>query len=95
MAGLGPAISYPHQVANDEIPVSNHPMEIAVQPNHDGIGTLRAVRQQLGPLVSVLESARDFEHNQRRGQIAQLVSGSRPFAIVLTAGTCAISVIRG
>jgi hypothetical protein len=27
MAGLDPAIGYPHQFANDAIPVSNHPME--------------------------------------------------------------------
>ena len=29
MAGLDPAIGYPHQIANDAIPVSNHPMEMA------------------------------------------------------------------
>ena len=29
MAGLDPAIGYPHQFANDAIPVSNHPMEMA------------------------------------------------------------------
>ena len=28
MAGLDPAISHPHQIANDAIPVSNHPMEM-------------------------------------------------------------------
>ncbi len=28
MAGLDPAIGYPHQIANDAIPVSNHPMEM-------------------------------------------------------------------
>ena len=26
MDGLDPAIGYPHQIANDAIPVSNHPM---------------------------------------------------------------------
>src|SRR5580698_4885805 len=29
LAGLDPAIGYPHQIANDTIPVSNHPMEMA------------------------------------------------------------------
>ena len=29
MAGLDPAIGYLHQFANDAIPVSNHPMEMA------------------------------------------------------------------
>ena len=28
MVGLDPAIGYPHQFANDAIPVSNHPMEM-------------------------------------------------------------------
>ena len=28
-AGLDPAIGYPHQIANDAIPVSNHPMEMS------------------------------------------------------------------
>jgi len=28
MAGLDPAIGYPNQIANDAIPVSNHPMEM-------------------------------------------------------------------
>ena len=28
MDGLDPAIGYPHQIANDAIPVSNHPMEM-------------------------------------------------------------------
>ena len=28
MDGLDPAISYPHQFANDAIPVSNHPLEM-------------------------------------------------------------------
>jgi hypothetical protein len=28
MAGLDPAIGHPHQIANDAIPVSNHPMEM-------------------------------------------------------------------
>jgi hypothetical protein len=28
MAGLDPAISYPHQIANDAVPVSDHPMEM-------------------------------------------------------------------
>ena len=28
MAGLDPVIGYPHQIANDAIPVSNHPMEM-------------------------------------------------------------------
>ena len=27
--GLDPAIGYPHQIANDAIAVSNHPMEMA------------------------------------------------------------------
>jgi hypothetical protein len=27
--GLDPAIGYPHQIANDAIPVSNRPMEVA------------------------------------------------------------------
>ena len=26
LMGLDPAIGYPHQIANDAIPVSNHPM---------------------------------------------------------------------
>jgi hypothetical protein len=29
MAGLDPAISYPHQIANDAIPISNHPKQVA------------------------------------------------------------------
>src|SRR5580704_12486693 len=29
MAGLDPAIGYPHQIANAAIPVSNHPMQMA------------------------------------------------------------------
>ena len=29
MAGLDPAIGYPHQFANDAIPLSNHPMQMA------------------------------------------------------------------
>src|SRR5580704_6615012 len=37
--GLDPAIGCPHQFANDAIPVSNHPMEMAgssqVKPSHD------------------------------------------------------------
>lgn len=28
MAGLDPAIGYPQQIANDAIPVSNHPIEM-------------------------------------------------------------------
>ena len=28
MDGLDPAIGYPHQIANDAVPVSNHPTEI-------------------------------------------------------------------
>ena len=28
MAGLDPAISYPHQFTNDAIPVGNHPMKM-------------------------------------------------------------------
>jgi hypothetical protein len=28
MAGLDPAIGYPHQFANDAIPVSNHSMKM-------------------------------------------------------------------
>jgi hypothetical protein len=35
MAGLEPAITNPHQFANDAIPVSNHPME---KPRHDRAG---------------------------------------------------------
>ena len=27
--GLDPALGYPHQIANDAIPVSNHPIEMA------------------------------------------------------------------
>ena len=49
MAGLDPAIGYPHQFANDAIPVSNHPMEMA--GSNPAMTWLRAVRQQLGPLV--------------------------------------------
>ena len=55
MAGPGPAIGYPHQFANDAIPVSNHPMEMAdraqVEPSDDVVGPLRAVPQQLGRLI--------------------------------------------
>jgi Transglycosylase SLT domain len=55
MAGPGPAIDYPHQFANDAIPVSNHPMEMAgrarVEPSDDVVGPLRAVPQQLGRLI--------------------------------------------
>ena len=55
MAGLDPAIGHPHQCANDAIPVSNYPMEIAgragVKPSDDVVGPLCAVRQQLGRLV--------------------------------------------
>jgi hypothetical protein len=29
MAGLDPAIANPHQIANDAILISNHPLEIA------------------------------------------------------------------
>ena len=50
MDGLDPAIGYPWQIVNDAIPVSNHPMEMT-GPGHDGVGSLRAVRQQQGPLV--------------------------------------------
>ena len=28
MVGLDPANDYPHQIANDAIPVSNHPMKM-------------------------------------------------------------------
>ena len=54
MAGLDPAIGYPHQFANDAIPVSNHPMEMAglilgSSPRTAMTG-LRAARQQLGSL---------------------------------------------
>ena len=28
MVGLDPAIGHPHQIANDAIPVSNHPMKM-------------------------------------------------------------------
>jgi hypothetical protein len=47
MAGLDPAIGYPHQIANDAVPVSNHPMEMA------GSITVvaRAVRQEQGSLA--------------------------------------------
>jgi hypothetical protein len=41
---INPPIGYPHQFANDAIPVANHPMEVA------GLA-LRAVRQQLKPRV--------------------------------------------
>ena len=57
MAGLDPAISYPHRIANDAIPVSNHPMVMAGtcldMPRHDVAGPFRAVRQSLGPLELV------------------------------------------
>src|SRR5580704_1527415 len=53
MAGLDPAIGYPHQFANDAIPVSNHPMEMA--GSNPAMTWLRAVRQQLGPLVLVVQ----------------------------------------
>ena len=57
MAGLDPAISYPHQIANDAIPGSNHPMVMAGtcldMPRHDVVGPFRAVRQSLGPLELV------------------------------------------
>ena len=49
MAGLDPAIGYPHQIANYAIPVSNHPMQMV--GSNPAITCLRAVRQQLGPLV--------------------------------------------
>jgi hypothetical protein len=47
MAGLDPAIGYPHQLANDAIPVTNHPMEMGrVKSSHDvvacGTSTIRA-----------------------------------------------------
>ena len=52
MAGLDPAIGYPHQIANDAIPVSNHPMDDGrVEPSDDVVGPMRVVRQQLGRLV--------------------------------------------
>jgi hypothetical protein len=52
MAGLDPAIGYPHQIANDAIPVSNHPMDDGrVEPSDDVVGPLRVVRQQLGRLI--------------------------------------------
>ena len=52
MAGLDPAIGYPHQIANDAIPVSNHPMEMAgSSPAMTLVGPLRVVRQQLGRLI--------------------------------------------
>ena len=47
--GLDPAIGYPHQFANDAIPVSNHPMEMAGPT--PAMTWLHAVRQQLGPLI--------------------------------------------
>jgi hypothetical protein len=50
MDGLDPAIGYPWQIVNDAIPVNNHPMEMT-GPGHDRVGSLRAVRQQQGPLV--------------------------------------------
>ena len=41
MAGLDPAIDYPHQIANDAIPVSNHPRENGqVEPSDDVVGPL-------------------------------------------------------
>ena len=49
MAGLDPAIGYPHQFANDAIPVSNHPMEMV--GSSPAMTWLRAVPQQLGRLV--------------------------------------------
>jgi hypothetical protein len=54
MAGLDPAIGYPRQFANDAIPVSNHPMEMAglilgSSPRTAMTG-LHAARQQSGPL---------------------------------------------
>src|SRR5580698_1493998 len=45
---INPAIGYPHQIANDAIPVSNHPMEMAgSSPAMTLVGPLRVVRQQL------------------------------------------------
>src|ERR1700722_13683417 len=41
LVGLDPAIGYPHQIANDAIPVSNHPMEMAGS-SVDVVGPLRA-----------------------------------------------------
>ena len=42
MAGLDQAIGYPHQFANDAIPVSNHRARMAgtsqVKLGHDGVG---------------------------------------------------------
>ncbi len=35
MDGLDPAIGYPYQIANDAIPVSNHPMEMTGQARLD------------------------------------------------------------
>ncbi len=69
MAGLDPAIGYPHQFENDAVPVNNQPMEMAdrarVEPSDDVVGLSRAVRQQLwrlglewisaGPLIRVRE----------------------------------------
>jgi hypothetical protein len=37
LAGLDPAIGYPQPIANDAIPISNHPMKMT------GVGSLRAV----------------------------------------------------
>ena len=58
MAGLDPAIGYPHQFANDAIPITNHPMQMArpspatcVRDLHPAMTWLRVARQQSGPLV--------------------------------------------
>jgi hypothetical protein len=46
LAGLDPAIGYPHPIANDAIPISNHPMKMTascgIKPKLDmpyGLGT--------------------------------------------------------
>jgi hypothetical protein len=48
---LGPS-GYPQQIANDALPVSNHPMEMTgSSPVMTGVGSLRTVRHRQGRLV--------------------------------------------
>jgi hypothetical protein len=44
IAGLDPAISIPHQIANDAIPVSNDPMETAGAYPHMAVLALAIIR---------------------------------------------------
>ena len=44
MDGLDPAISHPHQIPNDTIPVSNHPTEMAGSSLAMSVLAARAVR---------------------------------------------------